>query len=208
MDEFKTPVQGTTPAPTPVNTYEMPASQPVETAPVPAPEPVPEKKPSRVGKWLLWGLVVLLLAGLGAFAYWQYTDAQNAKNEVATLQTALKASQNANKTNETADESGLGDPLPDFDKLVSAYGAYVTYGKSYTDAEKNAIEKGIMDYYKLSTLPEGWAILSVVSADNADKTTGKPRNALIYWPKSSEKPAGFFEMKELTNGTWEYKTQS
>ena len=49
------------------------------------------KEESGAKKWVLGGLVVLLLAGLGAFGAWAYMDAQNARNELSSVKTGLDA---------------------------------------------------------------------------------------------------------------------
>lgn len=75
------------------------------------PSPQTPKNKSGAKKWLLSGIVVLLLAGLGALAYWQWTEAQNASKEQASLQSELDAVKSANKT-ATEDEKDTDTPVP------------------------------------------------------------------------------------------------
>ena len=65
-----------------------------------------KKKKSGAKKWLLWGMVVLLLAGLGAFAYWQWSEAQDSKNELSSVQQELATVKAAQKqVDEDADKT-------------------------------------------------------------------------------------------------------
>lgn len=85
-------------------TYVTPSGEPTTIEATQQPSLAMPKKKSGVGKWLLVGVVVLLLAGAGALAYWQWNEAENARTEVASLQTALKAAQDASKK-EQADKT-------------------------------------------------------------------------------------------------------
>lgn len=126
MDDGKTPTEqdGTTQPQTTepstqftqTDTYVTPTQEPVAAAPVVTPE---KKKPSRAGKWLLWGFVVLLLASLAAFAYGQYVEAENAKNENASLQNSLKAAQDANTVDEATETEGDGATLTDKQLIIN-----------------------------------------------------------------------------------------
>lgn len=83
------------------------------------PAPVVTKKKSGVKKWLLGGLVLVLLTGLGAFAYWQWSEAENARSEAATLRTSLEAAQKQNATDTEAATVPAGTGLTD-EAAVSA----------------------------------------------------------------------------------------
>ncbi|MGB3024084.1 MAG: hypothetical protein WBB39_04765 [Candidatus Saccharimonadales bacterium] len=73
-----------------------------------------------------------------------------------------------------------------------------------TSVEKTAIEAAIKAHYKLSVLPEGWRVLTIFElARPLTSPTGELR-ALIYWPASDTKPAGFFEMLRPVKGSWQY----
>ena len=91
MDNLGQPVQQNS------NTLQSPEGQEVygapngqATQPELTPSPAPEKKSSRAGVYLLWVLVVLLFAGLGTVAYWQWTEAQSAKKELSSAQEQAK----------------------------------------------------------------------------------------------------------------------
>lgn len=58
-------------------------------------QPVAAVTPKKSGakKWLVGGVFVLLLAGLGALVYWQWAEAQNAKQELTSVQTQLQTAQ-------------------------------------------------------------------------------------------------------------------
>lgn len=79
-------------------TYVTPTGEPttLETAQQETPLAMPKKKRG-AGKWLLGGLVVLLLAGLGAFSYWQWTEADSAKKEAASVKQELDTVKTAQK---------------------------------------------------------------------------------------------------------------
>ena len=84
------------------------------------------------GKWLLWGLVVLLLAGLGAFAYWQWGEAETAKQELSSVQSELqtvKASEDKTTDAEESEEPVANTPD---DKELAA-----TEAKAYLAALQN-----------------------------------------------------------------------
>lgn len=175
-----------------------------ETALAPA---VATKKKSSAKKWLLSGLVVLALAGLSALAYWQWTEADNAKKELGRTQAQLTAAQEA-AMKDTANDEETADTSPassgeDFMAFVAEYNKMAAAGVTLTAADEAAIEAAIKSYYKLNSLPEGWQIVTAYKDAEAD-STGKPVNALIYWPASTEKPAGFFEVTQAKDGKWAY----
>lgn len=213
MDDFKPPVRNDTPNGDPVDagpvsyedseTYVTPEGKPTPVTPTAAPLEISKKK-SGAKKWLLTGIVVLLLAGLGALAYWQYAEAENARKEAESLRATLTTVQDASKTD--TDKEAVAEPASkteDFAEFQRQYILIQEAAVSYSDTDKTAIEKGIKDYYKMTTMPSDWAILAVYKDAKADEATGKPLNALIYWP-AGEKPAGFFEMNQAANGSWTY----
>lgn len=117
MDDFKPqqpkdldqptqePVGAATPSEEKPEVYQPPVIDPapIEATPQPVPLAIPKKK-SSAQKWLLGGLVVLLLAGLGSFAYWQWAEAESAKQELTSTKAALQAAQEAAKKDETKTE--------------------------------------------------------------------------------------------------------
>lgn len=175
--------------------------EPVEQ---PAVAPVAKKK-SGAGKWLLAGLGVLLVAGLGALAFWQWSEAQSANQELASVQSQLQASQKAAAPVQEKTDTGAEQPgKEDFGAFAREYDKFVSNEAPLTDADKKAIETTIKDYYKLKELPAGWQILIAYKDAKADETTGKPVDALVYWPASEQKPSGVFEVSWVADGKWAY----
>lgn len=188
------------------NAYES-TPEPVQSdETVAAPAAVAPKK-SGAKKWLLGGLVVLVLAGLGALAYWQWAEADNTKKELSRAQAQLTAAQEAAKKDAAKDEETADTPPAssgeDFTAFVAEYNKMAAASVTLAAADEAAIEAAIKSYYKLSSLPEGWQIVTAYKDAEAD-STGKPVNALIYWPASTEKPAGFFEITQAKDGKWAY----
>ncbi|MEO5499538.1 MAG: hypothetical protein ABIR46_03495, partial [Candidatus Saccharimonadales bacterium] len=77
-------------------TYVSPNGEPTAITPMATPLSL-QKPKNHSGRWLFRGFVVLLIAVLGAFAYWQWTEAQSANNERASLQSELETVKSANK---------------------------------------------------------------------------------------------------------------
>lgn len=69
-------------------TYVTPTGEPTTIAPMATPLSL-QKPKSHSGRWIFRGVVVLLIAVLGAFGYWQWTEAQSAQTERESLQTEL-----------------------------------------------------------------------------------------------------------------------
>lgn len=146
MDDFRRPVQQTNNTYEPVasvegtETYETPTGEPARLEPTPP--PAPEKKKSRVGKYLLWGLMALLLAGLGSLAYWQWAEAESAKKEVTSLQeqyTTLQTSQKKSTENSSSAELSTEKQMTTAelsDKYASAYKKSSTSTQFFTRVEK------------------------------------------------------------------------
>ena len=190
------------------STYES-TPEPVQSDETVAAPVVTAPKKSGAKKWLLGGLVVLALAGLGAFAYWQWAEADNSKKELSRTQAQLTAAQEAAQKDAASDEGPADVPATsgeDFMTFVAEYNKMVAASVALTAADETAIEAAIKSYYKLSTLPDGWQIVTAYKDAEAD-STGKPVNALIYWPASAEKPAGFFEVTQAKDGKWAYNEQ-
>lgn len=97
-----------------------------------APAAVVGSKKRGANKWLLWGALVLLLAGFAALSFWFYADAQTAKNEAASLKQQLETSQTALKKQQAdsakdKDSSVKKTPITsDDDDVTSAIEATAT----------------------------------------------------------------------------------
>lgn len=74
-------------------TYVTPSGEPTTIEATQQPSLTMPKKKGGAGKWVLGGLVVLLISGLGAVAYWQWAEAQNAKQELGNTQGQLQSAQ-------------------------------------------------------------------------------------------------------------------
>lgn len=167
----------------------------------------PISEDSGKGKWIFGGLATILILGLGAGSAWLYTDAQNARNELQSVKTGLEAARSdAAKLRENASKTTAKEPVTSEDFLAfnEEYNKMVESGVELSDEDRAAIEKAVKDYYKISSLPEKWQIVLGYKDAKADKETGKPVNALVLWPETEQKPAGFFEVSQDKNGKWAY----
>lgn len=86
----------------PEETFTRPADTAMSSPPTQ--EPMQVKKKSGAKKWLLWGLVLVLLAAAGAFSYLQWSDAHNLNQELEATKQQLKVAQDANKENAATKE--------------------------------------------------------------------------------------------------------
>lgn len=184
-------------------TYVKPDGE-TTTAPVRTPNVIKEE--SSTGKWVVGGLMTLFILGLGASTAWLYTDAQNTRNELKSVKTGLEAARADAAQLRSASNQPIADPVDgeDFEAFNKQYNEMLEAGVELSEADKAAIEKAVKDHYKLTTLPEKWQILLGYKDAKADKTTGKPVNALVLWPANEEKPAGFFEVTQDKDGKWGY----
>ena len=178
-----------------------------ETTDNPKPSRQAIKEDSAKGKWVLGGLATILVLALGAGSAWLYTDAQKARNELNSTKTGLEAARaDAAKLRDQVAKKPIAQPVTgeDFDSFNKEYNKMLEASVELTDADKAAIAQSIKDYYKITTLPEKWQIILGYKDAKADKQTGKPANALVLWPASDQKPAGFFEVTQDKNGKWAY----
>lgn len=184
-------------------TYVKPDGE-TTTAPVRTPNVIKEE--SGKGKWVFGGLATILILGLGAASAWLYTDAQDIRNELQSTKVGLDAARSdAAKLRDTTAKP-VADPVTeaDFAAFTKEYGKMVEAGTELSGEDKAAIEKAIKDYYKLSSLPEKWQVILGYKDAKADTQTGKPVNALVLWPETNQKPAGFFEVSQDKSGKWAY----
>lgn len=77
-------------------TYVSQTGEPTSITPLPTPLSL-QKPKSHAGRWFLRGFVLLIIAALAAFGYWQWTETQSANNERASLQSELETVKAANK---------------------------------------------------------------------------------------------------------------
>lgn len=89
-------------------------------------EPMKIKKESSAKKWLLSGLVLVLLSGAGAFGYWQWTESENLRSELSSVQserdTLKKAAQVGQDDEEEKPEATT---LTDSDMVKTETEAYI-----------------------------------------------------------------------------------
>jgi type II secretory pathway pseudopilin PulG len=125
MDDFKPNQQE------PAKTAEPPVSYREETTsdettPTQAVVTAP-KKPSRVKGWLLGGFVVVIIAALAALTYWQWQEAESAKQSLTAAENQLKSAQNelsnAKPTKEDAPSNAA--PLTEDEKITLAASNYI-----------------------------------------------------------------------------------
>lgn len=147
-------------------TYVNSAGEPVKIAPLDEVSAAPKK--SGAGKWLVRGLVILSLAALGALAYWQYTEAEAAKTERASLQNELDTVKEANSSAADEQDKPVASPpvteLTNKDQLTAAAQLYIA--ASNTDSSSVVREVIIEDRF---------AVVVV-----GDKTSAIDNEALIY----------------------------
>lgn len=105
-------------------TYVTPAGEPTTLEPPQKTTPLAmPKKKGGAGKWMLGGLVVVLLAGLGALAYWQWAEADTAKKELSSTQGQLVTAQADLAKAKSVDakndnDANIVDPVKKDDVLV------------------------------------------------------------------------------------------
>lgn len=181
-----------------------------ETTSTPVRTPTVIKDESSKGKWVFGGLATILILGLGAASAWLYTDAQSIRNELQNTKTGLTAARDdAAKLRGQVTQNSSPVPVKseDFATFIAEYDKMLEAGVELSETDKKDIEEGVKKYYKLSELPEKWQIVLGYKDAKVDKETGKPVNALVFWPASEEKPAGFFEMTQDKEGKWQYNEQ-
>ncbi len=153
-------------------------------------------KPSRNPILLIVvGALVIGIVAIGMVLWQRMADLDGVRAELASVQQQLT---HANSTKTVK-------PSSKFIAFVSAYNDIekAPVDKQLSDAEKTAVFDGIKDYYKLTSIPAGAAVL-VAYPD--EKASGDyPRHAIVYWPASDQKPAGFMDMvQNESGGKWFY----
>lgn len=126
-------------------TYVTPEGTPTtlgEAHAEPQAQTVVASKKSGAKKWLLGGVAVLLLAALSALAYWQWAEAQNARDEVASLRTTLEAAEKKAQEDTEKDEDDSAPttaPLRDTDLVKAEVDSFLasTQNNSYVYSANN-----------------------------------------------------------------------
>lgn len=99
-------------------------------------------------KWLLWGAVVLLLAGMGALAFWFWNDAEARKAENLELKKQLSSLQALSKQAATDQATGSDATVPDGYKLYEEknIGLSFVYPEDWTMAtvSQDSKEAGVV----------------------------------------------------------------
>lgn len=179
-----------------------PASRPA------SPPVVVAKKKGRVPIIILSGLTAMLFGLLSSALYLKWTEAEDAKTQLSDAQSALVAAQAAAKDKESANQKPTNAAkTEDFSAFLAEYNKMSAAAVAISDDETKAIEAAIKDHFKLATLPVGWTVVVAYKDAKADTTTGKPVNALVYWPALEQKPATFFEVAQMADGKWAYNKQ-
>ncbi len=122
-------------------TYVTPSGEPTTLETVQQqPSPLTPKKKGGAGKWLLGGLVILLLTGLGALAYWQWSEADAARKQLTSTQSQLQAAQaNLAKASEKKnDDSTIVEGKTKTDKELIAE-SVMAYWHAAKGAEKDKL---------------------------------------------------------------------
>ena len=132
MDDFKPGPQNGQTDRVETDTSNLNESRPLEASEsTPTPPVIASPKKSRAKGWLLGGLVLVVLAGLGALAYWQWQEADNARSEATSLRTSLEAAQK--QATQDTDTSEPAEPTMTTKELAEDYAtAYKGAGEKLT----------------------------------------------------------------------------
>ena len=147
---------------------------------------------------ILIALLVVSFIFIGVLFYsWQ-----NTKDQLATAQ------QEASVIKKERDEMAKNiyieqtNPKPSYSKFDLAYSNILMATEtSPVNEEVNDTEilQAVASYYKMDELPAETAVLAVYN-DEKDTT-----RALVYYPATDEKPAGFIDMYKTTTNEWKYQ---
>ena len=146
---------------------------------------VMSKKQSGARKWLLWGFVALLLAGLGAFAYWQWAEAETAKQELSSAQSELQTVKaSAHKTTDAEMDDEPVTNTPD-DKELATLEAEA-YLAALQDNKLEVLETEVEDTFAVVTagLPNSDAPGKTIVLEKAADTW-----VVIYSGEAGNTPA-------------------
>lgn len=150
---------------TQTETYVSPSGEPTTITPLPTPLSL-QKPKSHAGRWFIRGFVVLIIAALAAFGYWQWTEAQSANNERASLQSELETVKAANKSADSAgEEADLGGGK-DFVPQTFIAGEV----KNFVKANSVLSQDGDTYNEDIKYLSEKFARVDVLKVDPTDKT--------------------------------------
>lgn len=146
---------------------------------------VAAKKTSSAGKWMAIAAVVLGFAGLGALAFWSWNDAQTARSEteaakqqLATVQAALKKAQTtteASKTKET--------PVPPAAELTAEEKAQLAaagYACALKDFGCDKVTKTVKKIQAPSATSAGFAVVEIKNTQVSTDVFVKSHDGVLW----------------------------
>lgn len=173
---------------------------------------------SGTGRMVLLVVTGILLVAALAVAAWSFIERARVAAELENTKTQLAEAQTTTNRYKLAAENLAASATPGSEPAPVTFQSFITQyaeltsgsgsatseaGRDYTltAADKTAIETAVKSYYKISELPEGWAALG------ARKDPAGAVHALVYWPESVSKQAGFMVITKSTSGFWKYNEQ-
>lgn len=190
-----------------MDTQEPSTPKPVES-PQPAPVAVKQKTKSRPAVVVLSVLLILLLAGAGAVSYAWVQEKQKATDAQKQLQAAQLDIKNLHAMSiGSAKADQEAQDIPNFGAFTKQYDNFLENSVAVDKVkEKAGIEAALKTYYKMSTLPDGWAVLSIYQVVKPETPPTGDYYALVYWPEG-QKPANFVPLYKQKGGEWKYYEQ-
>jgi uncharacterized protein HemX len=200
----------------PGHAYESTDREPDTTtveAPAPAPQPMVVKKGRSLGQKFMTSFLLILLMAATGYAVYSYLSEQklqqkvtDAENNSKLLQEALRAANKPNATN--AAEHAETDKIASFSSFLKEYGDIRSASVQVDQtATKKDIESALKSYYKLNSLPSSWDVLAVYQVVKPQTPPTGELHALVYWPATDTKPAGFIDMIKPVGAAWKYNEQ-
>lgn len=182
-----------------------------QTDPVQAPtvRPVVDTQPKKARKApiVAYSLLVLALIASGVLGYLWYDQrgrTATAESDKASAQAelaSLKAEQS--KQNLTVPVETTAPDAAAFNKQYSNIMNAPTPANLDVVSVKKEILSFLLDYYKVDSLPSGWAVLNVYLETKDSEDT----QALVYYPATDNKPAAFIALSKKKGSTeWSLST--
>lgn len=184
-------------------------NQPVKPVePQRAPVSVKEKIKSRPAVVVLSLLLMIALTGIGTVTYAWIQERQKTADAQSQLQATRKTLEDFNKLNiGSAEADQQAEKIPHFGAFLGQYNNFLANSVIVDkDKEKAGIEAAIKSYYKTSSLPDGWAVLSIYQVVKPETPPTGDYYALVYWPEGA-KSAGFMPLYKPNGGEWRYDEQ-